>query len=991
MRRAAGRLVSRALGVRPGEWRVFGLLFGYSAAATGGVVTVGRAVTAALFVDRLGPGNTAYLLILPAAVTTLGLAGYNAASARIRMARFIVIIDSALLIGVVLLRLTLSTPAGGSFAVLAGLYLLVEFSYTVVLLQLWTLALQVLDARQAKRLLASVGAGGAVASILAALCLASLAQVIGASNLLWIVVGSVAVCIVCARSLTRLVHPDHHDDGSGHPPRPSLSDDVLAVTRNPLLRAIAGYTIVESLLVNLGFFVLLTALGRALGGREGTLVAYLGVVDLVGGVVGLLIRLWLTRFLVNRYGVFAALALFPAAVALACLLGLALRNALWPMALLVVADPATRAAAYSPGLNLLSAPLPRRVRARIKPLFAALYAATFGVAGLIVLVVRNLSPRAFLVPLLALCACALALGRYTRRRYVAALDEALLLRRLDPVALDRSEASIGVLRRALADPDPLRVVHALGMLADMGVDALDDEVQWSLRHESPEVRRTAGTLLVGRGGRHARVAVQQLLVDPDETTRLELVRAVGRDLGSIPVRLLEDGLRDASPRIRAEVAGVLARGGDELMRITASQVIAQLASSDDPFCRTSVAHVLEHAAPDANNGAMLRALLDDPVDQVRLAAVRAAASRPDLITEVLGRLEDQHLTGAIVSSLAEPHHDDVLARLPGFASSTREDCYRALAKLSPAPTLSEPGLGRALDLELDAAYESGLLQIEATELRLPLLDEALDQRYRAAVRRTMLVLELLHHDQAPLLRRTRDRLNSDGPTRALAIELLTSVLARPSAEMMLPLVEGPPERLVVAARRRLGVGERTATERLAEMAAGDDPWLARLTRPATSDDATTNDGSTMTMTMVERVLLLKRAELFGDIWSEELAALAGVSEERTFAPGEVLIREGDEGDCMYVVAVGEVSIRLDGRGELARRQAGESIGEMGIISASPRRATCVAIDDVIALRIVRSDFWTLLEDSRPLALGVITALSRRLDEAVANLRALGPA
>jgi CRP-like cAMP-binding protein len=144
----------------------------------------------------------------------------------------------------------------------------------------------------------------------------------------------------------------------------------------------------------------------------------------------------------------------------------------------------------------------------------------------------------------------------------------------------------------------------------------------------------------------------------------------------------------------------------------------------------------------------------------------------------------------------------------------------------------------------------------------------------------------------------------------------------------------------------------------------------------------------MSLSTIERILFLKGAELFNEIASEDLAPVALVAQEVHFSSGETLISQGDPGDCLYIIVDGEASINIRGVGAVATRQAKSSIGEMGIISRNPRTADCLALTDVTALRIDHDDFWELLAEKPPLALGVIKALSKRLDEAVANLQKL---
>jgi CRP-like cAMP-binding protein len=142
----------------------------------------------------------------------------------------------------------------------------------------------------------------------------------------------------------------------------------------------------------------------------------------------------------------------------------------------------------------------------------------------------------------------------------------------------------------------------------------------------------------------------------------------------------------------------------------------------------------------------------------------------------------------------------------------------------------------------------------------------------------------------------------------------------------------------------------------------------------------------MALSTIERILFLRGAELFDRIDGEDLAAVAHVAQEVLFAAGDLIIRQGDPGDSLYIIVEGQVNVSIRGVGVVATRGAKSSIGEMGIISQRPRSADCVALTDITALRIDRDDFWELLAEKPPLALGVIAVLSQRLDEAVANMQ-----
>jgi CRP-like cAMP-binding protein len=145
----------------------------------------------------------------------------------------------------------------------------------------------------------------------------------------------------------------------------------------------------------------------------------------------------------------------------------------------------------------------------------------------------------------------------------------------------------------------------------------------------------------------------------------------------------------------------------------------------------------------------------------------------------------------------------------------------------------------------------------------------------------------------------------------------------------------------------------------------------------------------MTLSTIEKVLFLRGVELFGEVPSEALVPVAHIAREVNFNAGERFIRQGDLGECLYIIVDGEVSVVIEGAGQIARRVARNIIGEMAIISRSPRSADCTAVTDVSALKIDHDDFWELLDETPQLARGVIRVLAGRLDEAARNMSKLG--
>jgi CRP-like cAMP-binding protein len=138
-----------------------------------------------------------------------------------------------------------------------------------------------------------------------------------------------------------------------------------------------------------------------------------------------------------------------------------------------------------------------------------------------------------------------------------------------------------------------------------------------------------------------------------------------------------------------------------------------------------------------------------------------------------------------------------------------------------------------------------------------------------------------------------------------------------------------------------------------------------------------------TVPLVERVLFLHKVPLFAALDPADLQQVARIATERSFAAGDTLMREGDAGDALYVIASGSVKVERAGH-HVAVRGVGDAVGEMALVGREPRNATIVAETEVRALRIARPDFESMLRDRPETALGVIRVLSARLSELTAK-------
>lgn len=127
-----------------------------------------------------------------------------------------------------------------------------------------------------------------------------------------------------------------------------------------------------------------------------------------------------------------------------------------------------------------------------------------------------------------------------------------------------------------------------------------------------------------------------------------------------------------------------------------------------------------------------------------------------------------------------------------------------------------------------------------------------------------------------------------------------------------------------------------------------------------------------------RVDLLRGLPLFELCSKRDLRRIAALAVERELDEGTELIREGEPAGEFYVVVEGAVDVRRRGR-RIARLGAGSFVGEIALLSRSPRTATVVAATPLRVLAISGRDFVALLDSLPELWLKVARTLADRVD------------
>ncbi|MEJ2581601.1 MAG: cyclic nucleotide-binding domain-containing protein [Acidobacteriota bacterium] len=104
---------------------------------------------------------------------------------------------------------------------------------------------------------------------------------------------------------------------------------------------------------------------------------------------------------------------------------------------------------------------------------------------------------------------------------------------------------------------------------------------------------------------------------------------------------------------------------------------------------------------------------------------------------------------------------------------------------------------------------------------------------------------------------------------------------------------------------------------------------------------------------------------------------------KTYSDGEVITRQGDVGDCMYVIQKGKVQVLVDKGGvemQLRVAREGEFMGEMAIFDREERSATLRALGEARILTIDKKNFLKRIHKDPSLAFRVVQTMSKRVRE-----------
>jgi len=578
----------------------------------------------------------------------------------------------------------------------------------------------------------------------------------------------------------------------------------------------------------------------------------------------------------------------------------------------------------------------------------------------------------------------------------------------------------------LADPDPRVRANTIEALAA----AQDPDLVEKLRPllQDPSLRARINTVLTIATIQGVSAALESLplileLAQGDTKARSTATYALGRLPLEQSMELLAELLHDPELRIRSEAAQALGRIGSPRLIPRLVEALAGPAELRRQARRSLVAIIQRHGTE-----------ITAELQKTALSAPRAEI-RSEL-ADVLGRLREPHVFGALIQLLKDPEWRVRWKVLKSF---------QRLSRRGPLPENARAALFGYAQHEL-ADYRQSLV---CSEVLVP----------RPATEAEQVLARALEEDRANIVERVfhmlgivcgRDRMlaifeklrSGDARLRADALEALDTLAPKEIARQVLALLEPAPAAKDASTPPRgpllgalaghakpwvractayyLGHHPQADGNRLLPALADDrepvvretalyagwqvfqDAWRPRVDAASQCADPALRRSAQkilaarcdepapsrlaagrrpLMLLTVEKALFLKSAPLFGGLEGEELAALADIALEQEFKPGETIFEENQPPDHLYLIVQGKVEVfrRVNSAERpLAILGEKECFGEMAILDEQPRSASVRAAEPTTVLKIDRESFRELILERPQIAFAIFKILSSRL-------------
>lgn len=1086
-------LLKNRLGLTDQEWqRTFSMALLFLLYAIG--LGIGRSATDAFFIKTAGSQNIPYMYIWNAGAMVLMAAFYSAAERRLLRYHFLII----LIIGFsgMLAVLRLSLNSGGNSLTPYVLFAFYEVYLLIFQMHFWTYANDLFDPREGKRLFPLIGGAGLFGLFLGGLLVAPLVGLLGTINL-FLVWALLILLLLPVAYWTRHAARQEGIVDANKSSRVSAGfgsgtlQRMRELGQNKFVVLLAMINVPLWLVVHTVDFLFLTAMDETFEDQD-SLSAFLGTLHALVSLTGIVLQVFLTRWLLQWLGVAGSYAIYSISMTLAS--GLLLVRSLWDTAaggifhlrnLLAVSvrflDEGILNSIYDSSQQLLFNALPSNMRGQARALInGTVEPLVTAIAGGLLLLWASLE-----FPAWSIAAMTLALGLiwvglslYVRRYYNRALVQHLSSRDPEHLATVISQLS------------GKAIFSAMNTLLD-GLKSDSDETallsfEYLQKANHPEInqilvenlkytRKAVGLRIIDYlGSNRVRTSIPYLLKfihhrDPD--IRAHIIRCMRLMQDADIIKKLKYYLEDRNLKIRSEaIQAILSDETRQKPGDPAWKALEAMVNSHYHEAQRTAAQIIHKLRSEKFLGMLLKLSRSHNSD-VQKAVIPA-----------MGLVGDESIVPRLIEYLGDPEYapfathsiinlgDVVIHALhrelmnTDYSLQSRERlvfCLGEIAYPDTIPILSHMLMEEHIQLEdaailmlaeikrrmlkrghpreeIDYYFNENLRdrlrkifaalnrKISRDGLYLQTLDglcEGQQTLLHDAIRRTAthredLVLSILkilydnarvHAARASLRSGKRrhiaealeviEEIGIEGKALAWTLEFkystegLYSDDLEPENLFMELMVQKQHPWFIACCLHTIGKLRLIVALPLVEMHINNDDILIRNNALIASQKlgqalppGITKKEVHIMATSMERILFLRSVPIFSDVDGNDLQWINEITREITVGAREIIFKENDLGDALYIIVEGRVQVYRGKDTTLDILGPRDCFGEMSIIDEDPRSASTRADLPTRLLAIEREDFQRLLMARPQISIAMFRTISRRLREQTGRLQ-----
>jgi ATP/ADP translocase/HEAT repeat protein len=645
--------IERFFDVRPGEIRRIGFMaaFLFFLLAANNVIKI---VKDALFLSRFPITQLPYVYLLAALLAGVVIGIYSRYTSRLSLSQVILGSHAVIISNVIIFWLVIALYDFGW--VLYAFYMWSAIVGLVAVAQFWTLANDMFNPREGKRLFGILTAAGTLGAMTGGFG-ANLAVTVlfGTNQLLWLIVvlfaGAFGVAWFAVREGQRVLAATHREEVPPGEMQAREANGIIGTLRGShYLQAIAALIFVSVIVSTLIDYQFKAAAKEAYPSKD-ALAAFFGSYYAWLSVVTLLAQVWLTRRLFMGLGLTPSLLLLPFTL-FAGSIGFLIWPGLFSATATRLAEASLRTSVNHTGVEILYLPIPDFIRKKVKVfLDVTIERLGDGTAAFIILFCALFLGGAeislvsyFSIGFIFIWAAVVFI---VQRGYVDALRRSLAYREIsfEEARIDYADKeTVEVVLKTLEDKDERSVLFGLDLAEKLDPKFVAPRLPRSLlRHSSAAVRSRAIKLFSIQPDSTTLDQITLMLQDENHEVQAQAISAACVIFKGNAIPVVRPHLESPVPYVKRRAVECLLRHGDEVTREAALKGFREMldgSAGDGEQGRVEAARLMGEVNDPAFEPHLSRLIREDPSSRVIHEAMSAAGKRkyPEVVEKIVFRL-----------------------------------------------------------------------------------------------------------------------------------------------------------------------------------------------------------------------------------------------------------------------------------------------------------------------------------------------------------------